>query len=125
MARGVTCGSCLLPVTIPPCAPGLIAIICGLSKLHCAAACNKKLCRYVYCAFGGGGGTTKSETCGLWLIVKYLANARHILGAVLSTSIPAAKRRIWGSMVDLVRAVPALPLRVMASLNLIRYVSPT
>jgi hypothetical protein len=85
----------------------------------------EELCNYKYVAFGGGGGTTKSETAGLWLLVKYLANARKILGGVLSTSIPAAKRRIWGSMTDLVRAVPALPLKVMASLNVIRYVSPT
>lgn len=85
----------------------------------------EELCKYAYCAFGGGGGTTKSETAGLWLLVKYLANARKILGGVLSTSIPAAKRRIWGSMTDLVNAVPALPLKVMASLNVIRYVSPT
>ncbi len=85
----------------------------------------EELCHHQYCAFGGGGGTTKSETAGLWLLVKYLANARKILGGVLSTSIPAAKRRIWGSMTDLVNAVPALPLKVMASLNVIRYLSPT
>lgn len=85
----------------------------------------EELCRNKYAAFGGGGGTTKSETAGLWLIVKYLANARKILGGVLSTSIPAAKRRIWGSMTDLVNAVPALPLKVYAALNVIRYISPT
>lgn len=82
-----------------------------------------ELCVYQYCAFGGGGGTTKSETVGLWMIVKYMANPRKILGGVLSTSVPAAKRRIWGSMSDFVNAVPVLPLRVMTGTNLIRYES--
>jgi hypothetical protein len=85
----------------------------------------EEMCVNRYVALGGGGGTTKSETAGLWVLVKYLANARKVLGGILSTSIPAAKRRIWGSMTDLVRAVPSLPLKVMASLNVIRYVSPT
>lgn len=85
----------------------------------------EELCVNRYCAFGGGGGTTKSETVGLWVTVKYLANPRKVLGGVLSTSVPAAKRRIWGSMTDFVNAVPVLPLRVMTGSNLIRYESPT
>src|SRR5437868_927430 len=38
------------------------------------------LCEYRYVAAGGCAGSTKSETCALWLLVNFLADARHFLG---------------------------------------------
>lgn len=87
----------------------------------------EELCTQRYCAFGGCGGSCKSETLALWVIVNYLANARKVLGIILSTSLKEARKRIWGSLVDFVRAIPApgLPLKVVDSMGIIRYISPS
>src|SRR6267378_7308724 len=82
-----------------------------------------ELCENRYCAFGGCGGSTKSETLALWLLVNFLANAKVTLCIVLSTSLKEARKRIWGSLVDFVRAVPSLPLKVADSMGIIRYVA--
>lgn len=82
-------------------------------------------CAYRYMGVGGPASCSKSETFGLWLLVNYLANPRNVLGGVLSTSLKEARKRIWGSMVDFVRAVPSLPLKVVDSQGLIRYESPS
>jgi hypothetical protein len=85
-----------------------------------------ELCSYKYVAVGGASGSTKSETAALWLLVKYLSNARRTLGFAISTSLKEAKQRIWGSAVDFVHAIPkgVLPLEAMAT-GIIRYNSPT
>jgi hypothetical protein len=87
----------------------------------------EEACQQTYLAVGGASGGTKSETFALWLIVNYLANARHYLGIMLSTSLKEARKRIWGSAADFIRAVPKgiLPLRVLDSLGVIRYESAT
>jgi hypothetical protein len=85
-----------------------------------------ELCRETYVAVGGASGSTKSETCAMWLLIKYLANARKTLGVVLSTSLKLARKRIWGSLEDFVNAVPkgVLPLKVVSSMGIVRYDSP-
>lgn len=85
------------------------------------------LCEHRYVGIGGPAACSKSETLAMWLIVNYLANPRKVLGVVLSTSLKEARKRIWGSMVDFIRAIPApgLPLKVVDSQGLIRYESPT
>lgn len=82
-------------------------------------------CEQRYLGIGGPAACSKSETFALWLIVNYLANPSRVLGVVLSTSLKEARKRIWGSMVDFVRAVPQLPLKIVDSQGLIRYESPT
>lgn len=82
-------------------------------------------CEQRYLGVGGPAACSKSETFALWLIINYLANPSRVLGVVLSTSLKEARKRIWGSMVDFVRAVPQLPLKVVDSQGLIRYDSPT
>lgn len=85
------------------------------------------LCEQRYVGVGGCAGSTKSETLALWVLVNFLCNPRHTLGIIMSTSIKEAKRRIWGSLVDFIRAIPApgLPLQVIDSTGTIRYASPT
>lgn len=78
-------------------------------------------CEQRYLGVGGPAACSKSETFALWLIVNYLADPRHVLCVVLSTSLKEARKRIWGSMVDFVRAIPSLPLKVVDSQGLIRY----
>lgn len=85
------------------------------------------LCEERYVGVGGCAGSTKSETLALWVLVSFLANPRHTLGIIMSTSIKEAKRRIWGSLVDFIRAIPepGLPLQIVDSTGTIRYASPS
>lgn len=85
------------------------------------------LCANRYVGVGGCAGSTKSETLALWVLVNFLCNPRHTLGIIISTSLKEAKKRIWGSLVDFIRAIPApgLPLQVVDSTGTIRYLSPT
>lgn len=84
-------------------------------------------CKNKYLAIGGASGSTKSETFALWALIKYLSNARRTLIPICSTSLKDARRRIWGSLLDFIQAVPnnLLPLKVLDSLGVIRYESPT
>lgn len=81
------------------------------------------LCENRYVGVGGCAGSTKSETLALWVLVSYICNPRSTLCIVMSTSIKEAKRRIWGSLVDFIRAIPqpGLPLQVIDSIGTIRY----
>lgn len=86
-----------------------------------------ELCAFRYVGVGGCAGSTKSETLALWVLINFLADPKNTLGVIMSTSIKEAKRRIWGSLVDFIRAIPApgLPLQVIESSGTIRYSSPT
>lgn len=85
------------------------------------------LCENRYVGVGGCAGSTKSETLALWVLVSFLCNPKHTLGIIISTSLKEAKKRIWGSLVDFIRAIPApgLPLQVVDSTGTIRYLSPS
>ncbi len=82
-------------------------------------------CNERYIAVGGPANSSKSETFALLILLEYLADARNVLGCILSTSLKEARKRIWGSLVEFVRAIPApgLPLKVIDSQGIIRYVS--
>jgi hypothetical protein len=82
-------------------------------------------CEHRYVAVGGCAGSTKSATYAMWLLVSFLSDARNTLGIMLSTSLKAARQRIWGLLVEFVQAVPTLPLKVVESQGVIRYESPT
>lgn len=90
-------------------------------------------CRNHYLAVGGPGGSSKSETFALWVLVCFLADARNTLVGILSTDLKGARKRIWGSLVDFIRAIPSpnkardtgLPLKIADSIGIIRYESPT
>ena len=82
-------------------------------------------CEHRYVACGGCAGSTKSATFAMWLLINFLADSRNTLGVMLSTSLKAARLRIWGLLVEFVTAVPSLPLKVVESQGIIRYDSPT
>lgn len=79
------------------------------------------LCEHRYVAAGGCAGSSKSETCALWLLICFLSDARNTLGVVLSTDLKQARKRIWGYLEDFVKAVPSLPLKIISSQGMIRY----
>lgn len=84
-------------------------------------------CVHRYIGVGGPANCSKSETYGLWVIINYLSDPRNVLGGVISTSLKEARKRIWGSMVEFIRAIPkpGLPLKILDTQGLIRYNSPT
>jgi hypothetical protein len=84
-------------------------------------------CANRYIGVGGPANCSKSETFALWVLINYLANPQKVLAGILSTSLKEAKKRIWGSLVEFIRAIPApgLPLKIIDSQGLIRYNSPT
>lgn len=85
----------------------------------------EEACTQRYLAIGGAANSSKSETIGLYLFVSFLSNARNTLGVVLSTSMKEARKRIWGSIIDFARAIPkpGLPIKIIDSTGIIRYVS--
>lgn len=87
----------------------------------------EEACRHRYIGIGGPANCSKSETFALWLLVNYLADPRNTLGIMLSTSLKEARKRIWGSLIEFIRAVPApgLPLKIVDTQGIIRYMSPT
>jgi hypothetical protein len=80
-----------------------------------------------YIGVGGPAASSKTETFALWMLINYIANPRNVLGVMLSTSLKEARQRGWGSLVEFIRAVPALGqiLKVVHSQGIIRYNSPT
>jgi hypothetical protein len=86
----------------------------------------EEACVHRYIGVGGSANSTKSETFALWLLVSFISNARKTLGSVLSTSLKQARKRIWGSLVGFIHAVPkpGLPVKVIDSTGIIRYMSP-
>lgn len=84
-------------------------------------------CLHRYIGVGGPANCSKSETYALWLLVNYLADPRNVLGIMLSTSLKEARKRIWGSLIEFIRAIPApgLPLKIVDTQGIIRYNSPT
>jgi hypothetical protein len=86
----------------------------------------EELCNYRYVALGGCAGSTKSETVALWILVNFMADAKNTMAAVLSTSLKDSKHRAWGSLVDFIHAIPApgLPLKVVESQGIVRFLSP-
>lgn len=93
----------------------------------------EEACANRYLGVGGPGGSSKSETFALWVLVCFLADARNTLVGILSTDLKGARKRIWGSLVDFIRAIPSpnkardtgLPLKIADSIGIIRYESPT
>lgn len=78
-----------------------------------------------FLAVSGCSSSGKSHSGAAWIWVNWLADPENTLGMVTSTSIAAAKRRIWKSMVQLYTALPkhykAL-VKHRPSLNMFQYI---
>ena len=84
-----------------------------------AAASREK-----YLAIGGAGSSGKSYTMAGWAIVNWLAAPDRTLVLVTSTTLREARKRIWGAIVNLLSAVPGLPIRIRDSIGEANYVDP-
>lgn len=78
-----------------------------------------------YLAVAGCSSSSKSFGGAVWVWVNWLADPEHTLGLVTSTSIQAAKKRIWRSIVQLYNGLPPsqkVKVRYRPSLNMFQWV---
>lgn len=80
-----------------------------------------------YLAVAGCSSSSKSFGGAVWVWVNWLADPEHTLGIVSSTSIQAAKKRIWRSIVQLFNGLPESQkskARYRPSLNMFQWAPP-
>lgn len=78
-----------------------------------------------YLGVTGHASSSKSDTYGVYGIVRFIASPANTLILVTSTSLTQARGRIWGSIEEYWRtaSVP-LPGKLVSAKGLIRYVDP-
>ena len=81
-------------------------------------------CRWQYLGIAGAGNIGKSDAMALWAIVNWLCDPVNTMVIVTSTTLNAAKNRIWGSIVDYFNSVPDMPGKMVKSLGIIRTTMP-
>jgi hypothetical protein len=74
-----------------------------------------------YLAVAGCASSGKSQAYALWAIVQFLCSPWNTLVLVTSTSLKESRKRIWGAITDLWRAVPGLPGKLVDSVGMIRF----
>ena len=80
--------------------------------------------REKYLALGGSAGSGKSYTMAAFAIVEWLCDPANTLVLVTSTTLTAARGRIWGCIMKLLDAVPGLPIKIRDSIGSAAYLSP-
>jgi hypothetical protein len=74
-----------------------------------------------YLAVAGCASSGKSQAYALWAIVQFMSSPWDTLVLVTSTSLKESRKRIWGAITDLWRAVPGLPGKLVDSVGMIRF----
>jgi hypothetical protein len=74
-----------------------------------------------YLAVAGCASSGKSQAYALWAIIQFLSSPWNTLVLVTSTSLKESRKRIWGAITDLWRAVPGLPGKLVDSVGMIRF----
>jgi hypothetical protein len=76
-----------------------------------------------YLAVGGAASSTKSHTLAGYGILSWMAAPAHVAVLMTSTSLGMARKRIWGSVIDLLTAIEEpLPLAIRDSIGEASYV---
>jgi len=77
-----------------------------------------------YTAVGGAAGAGKSYVLAAWAIVSWLCAPADTMVLVTSTTLTAARGRIYGAITRLLDAVEGLPIKLRDSIGSAAYVSP-
>lgn len=77
-----------------------------------------------YTAVGGAAGAGKSYVLASWGIVSWLCAPSETMVMVTSTTLSAARGRIYGAIVKLLDAVEGLPIKLRDSIGSAAYVTP-
>lgn len=84
----------------------------------------KDCCNEKYVALGGAAGSGKSHTLAAFGIVQWLCAPADTLVLITSTSLTAARMRIWGSIEKLLDATEGLPFKLRSATGNAVYVNP-
>lgn len=96
-----------------------------LFERHKWADMTVKTCiREKYCSFGGSAGSGKSYTLAGYAIVEWLCAPADTIVLLTSTTLTAARTRIWGCIEKLLDAAEGLPINVRSSIGSAAYVTP-
>lgn len=74
-------------------------------------------CSYKRVGLCGAGSCGKSEFMGLWAVLNWLAAPQRTLCYVTSTTIKAARDKVWGSISKYYNALPPSVLSIGAQVN--------
>lgn len=97
-----------------------------LFERHRWADTTVKTCvKEKYCAFGGSAGSGKSYTLAGYAIVEWLCAPADTIVLLTSTTLTAARTRIWGCIEKLLDAAEGLPINVRSSIGSAAYVNPS
>lgn len=77
-----------------------------------------------YLSIGGSSSSGKSHTMAGLAIVFWLADPAHTLVLLTSTTLQAARKRIWGSVVDLLSVIENAPIKLRDSIGAANYINP-
>ncbi len=83
----------------------------------------REACRWQYLSVSGAGNIGKSDFFAIWAIINWLCDPMNTMVIVTSTTMAAAKKRIWGSIVDYHEAMPYTPGKLVESMGIIRTLS--
>lgn len=84
-------------------------------------------CEQQYLSVCGAGSSGKSFPSAAWALLNYHASPHNTKVLVTSTSINAARQRIWGAVIKLFNVLPAdlkKLSKLVISTNLIKFVDP-
>lgn len=65
-----------------------------------------KYCEHDVCAVCGHASSSKSATSALWLVINFIADPYNFKGIVVSTDLKGARKRIWGTIEEMIYALP-------------------
>ncbi len=80
-------------------------------------------CKWRYLSVSGAGNIGKSDYHAIWAIINWMCDPINTMVIVTSTTMTAAKKRIWGSIVDYHEAMLYSPGKLVESMGIIRTIS--
>lgn len=85
----------------------------------------EEMCKNQYLAIAGCSGSGKSEICAIWAIINYLCDPMHTIVMVTSTTMGAARKRIWGKIIQYWNPLEkaGFPGKLVESVGMINFVN--
>lgn len=81
-------------------------------------------CNYQYVSVSGGRSSGKTQFFALWGLVNWMCAPLDTIVLVTSTSLKESRKRIWGAVVDMFRAIPNVPGKLADAVGVIRTHDP-
>lgn len=78
-------------------------------------------CRERYLAAGGAASSGKSYVLAGWAVINWLCAPDETMVLLTSTDLKGARNRIWGDVLNLIRAIPDAPCKIRDAVGQIVY----